>query len=215
MISHISWDKIFQVVLLTFHVFLKLHSILCINLKKKKKWTERPTRTSVVVLWIFWLTMQNLTLFNAIKLTAVVPGCVYIETGLLMNVLISHTNISPWNSFVWLQLSTSSNLPIHWFFTFFISINSLQSSFPLHFLLPQHKQGFPGGSIKNPPTRQENLGSIPGLGRFPGGGHGNPFQYSCLENPHGQRGLVGYSPWGCKESDTTERLSTTTTQLAQ
>ena len=32
-------------------------------------------------------------------------------------------------------------------------------------------------------------------------------QCSCLENPHGQRNLVGYSPWGCKESDTTEQLS--------
>ena len=52
------------------------------------------------------------------------------------------------------------------------------------------------------------LGSIPGLGRFPGGGHDNPLQYSCLEDPHGQRSLAGYSPWGRKESDTTERLST-------
>ena len=42
----------------------------------------------------------------------------------------------------------------------------------------------------------------------PGGGHGNPLQYSCLENPHGQRSLVGYSPWGYKELDTTKRLST-------
>ena len=50
--------------------------------------------------------------------------------------------------------------------------------------------------------------SIPGSGRSPGGGHGNPLQYSCLENPHGQRSLVGYSPWGLKETDTTERLST-------
>ena len=41
-----------------------------------------------------------------------------------------------------------------------------------------------------------------------GGGHGNPLQYSCLENPHGQRSLAGYSPWGCKESDKTEQLST-------
>ena len=39
-----------------------------------------------------------------------------------------------------------------------------------------------------------DLGSIPGLGRSPGGGHGNPLQYSCLENPHGQRSLVGYGP---------------------
>ena len=33
-------------------------------------------------------------------------------------------------------------------------------------------------------------------------------QYSCLENPHGQRSLAGYSPWGCKESDMTEQLNT-------
>ena len=52
-----------------------------------------------------------------------------------------------------------------------------------------------------------DTGSIPGLGRSPGGGHGNPLQYSCLENPHGQRSLAGYSPWGRKESDTTELLS--------
>ena len=49
-----------------------------------------------------------------------------------------------------------------------------------------------------------DLGSIAGLGRFPLGGHGNPLQCSCLENPHGQRSLLGYSPWGHKELDTTE-----------
>ena len=38
-------------------------------------------------------------------------------------------------------------------------------------------------------------------------GHGNPLQYSCLENTHGQRSSVGYSPGGCKEPDMTERLS--------
>ena len=42
----------------------------------------------------------------------------------------------------------------------------------------------------------------------PGGEHGNPFWYSCLENPHGQRSLVDFSPWGRKELDTTEWLST-------
>ena len=50
---------------------------------------------------------------------------------------------------------------------------------------------------------------ITGLGRSPEGGHGNPLQYSCLENPHGQRSLVSYSPWGRKESDMTEQLRTT------
>ena len=42
----------------------------------------------------------------------------------------------------------------------------------------------------------------------PGEGNGNPLQYSCLENLHGQRCLAGYSPWGRKELDTTGRLST-------
>ena len=49
-----------------------------------------------------------------------------------------------------------------------------------------------------------DLGSIPGLGRSPGGGHGTPLQYSCLENPHGQRSLEGYTSRGRKESDTAE-----------
>ena len=39
-----------------------------------------------------------------------------------------------------------------------------------------------------------DLGSIPGSGRSPGGEHGNPPQYSCLEKTHGQKSLVGYSP---------------------
>ena len=56
-----------------------------------------------------------------------------------------------------------------------------------------------------------DLGSIPELGRSPGGGHGNPLQYFCLENPHGQRSLEGYSPWGHKESDMT-KLSTARAQ---
>ena len=53
-----------------------------------------------------------------------------------------------------------------------------------------------------------HLGSIPGLGRSPGGEHGNPLQYSSMENPHGQRSLAGYSSWGHKELDMTEQLST-------
>ena len=62
--------------------------------------------------------------------------------------------------------------------------------------------GFPGGSgRKESACNVGDLGSIPGLGRSSGGGHGNPLQYSWLENPHGQRTLVGYSPLGHKESD--------------
>ena len=54
--------------------------------------------------------------------------------------------------------------------------------------------GFPGGlDSKESTCNAGDLGSIPGLGRSPGGGHGNPLQYSYLESPHGQRGLAGYS----------------------
>ena len=61
--------------------------------------------------------------------------------------------------------------------------------------------------VNNPLANAGNIrdmGSIPGSGKFPGGEHGNPLQYSYQEDPHGQRSLVGYSPWSCKESDTAE-----------
>ena len=65
--------------------------------------------------------------------------------------------------------------------------------------------GFPGDSDgKELANSVGDLGSVPRMGRSPGGGHGNPLQYSCLVNPHGQRSLVGYGPWGHKESDLTE-----------
>ena len=52
-----------------------------------------------------------------------------------------------------------------------------------------------------------DLGSIPGLGRKLEEDLGNPLQYFCLENPHGQRSLAGYSSQGHKESNTTDQLS--------
>ena len=65
--------------------------------------------------------------------------------------------------------------------------------------------GFPSGSDgKESICNVGDLGSIPGLGRSPRGGHGNQLQYSCLENPYGQSSLAGYNLWGCKESDSTE-----------
>ena len=60
--------------------------------------------------------------------------------------------------------------------------------------------------VKNPPANAGDiryLGSIPGLGRSPGGGHGNPLQYSCLENPM-DRGAYRVTIHGVRESDTTE-----------
>ena len=69
--------------------------------------------------------------------------------------------------------------------------------------------------VKNPPANVGDIrgvGSIPGLGRSPGGKHGKllqyffffPLQYFFLENSHGERSLAGYSPYSRKESDMTE-----------
>ena len=69
--------------------------------------------------------------------------------------------------------------------------------------------GFPGGSdSEESACNAGDLGSIPGLGRSPVEGQGNPFQYSCLDNPHGQRSLAASCLWHHKKSDTTECLST-------
>ena len=68
--------------------------------------------------------------------------------------------------------------------------------------------GFPGGSDgKESACNAEDLGLIPGSGRFPGKGNGNPgivFPVFLPGEFHGQKSLVGYSPWGHKELDTTE-----------
>ena len=62
---------------------------------------------------------------------------------------------------------------------------------------------FGGSDGKASAWNAGDQGSIPRSGRSPGEGNGTPLQYSCLEN-HGWRSLVGYSPWGGKELDTTE-----------
>ena len=58
-------------------------------------------------------------------------------------------------------------------------------------------------TVKNLSANTGDLGLIPGSGKSPGEGNGTPVQYSCLENSM-DRSLVGYNPWGCKESDTTK-----------
>ena len=83
-------------------------------------------------------------------------------------------------------------------------LNSHDFKYHLGYLL-----GFPGGSDgKESTCNVGDLGLIPGLRRSPGGGHVNPLHYSCLENSHEKKSLEGYSPWGRKELDTAEQLST-------
>ena len=65
-------------------------------------------------------------------------------------------------------------------------------------------RSFPSGSVvKNPPVKEKDSGSISGLGRVPGGGHGNPPQYSCLENPMDRGDWPATVHGVAKGSDTT------------
>ena len=77
------------------------------------------------------------------------------------------------------------------------------------------KSGFPCSSVgKESAYSAGRPGSIPGSGGSPGEGNGSPLQGPCLEKPHGQRSLVGCSPWGRKASATTERLTHTKSAIS-
>ena len=73
----------------------------------------------------------------------------------------------------------------------------------------RNQRSYPGASqavlvVKNLPANAGDIRGvdlIPGSGRSPGEVNGNPLQYSCLENPRGQRSMVGYSPWGHRVGD--------------
>ena len=67
--------------------------------------------------------------------------------------------------------------------------------------------------VKNPPANVggiRDVSSIPGLGGHPGGGNGDPTPVFLSEESHGQKSLVGYSLWGCKELDKTEATEPST-----
>ena len=61
--------------------------------------------------------------------------------------------------------------------------------------------------VKNLPASVGDVGSIPGLGRSPGEGNGNPFQYSCLKNPMGRGAWWATVHGVAKELDTTSQLN--------
>ena len=121
------------------------------------------------------------------------------QAGILEWVVISFSRGYSWPR-GWTQVSCvlciGRQILYHW-----ATWEALTMTFRLDIMF----KGFPGGSEnKESACNAEDLGSVPGLSRSHGGRHGNPLQYSCLENPHGQRSLSGYSPWGLKELDMTE-----------
>ena len=86
-------------------------------------------------------------------------------------------------------------------------LNSTVSITALFTIARTWKQSFPVGSDdKEPPCNAGDPGSIPGLGRYPGEGNGNPLQCSCLKIPWTEE-PVGYSPWIHKELDIAEQLT--------
>ena len=124
--------------------------------------------------------------------------------------------MTPWTA----ALQASLSFTISWTFLKVMSIESVMPSnllilCHLLLLLPSiNNKGimgvyFPDGpAIKNLPASVGHPGLIPGLERSPGKGSDNPFQYSGLRNPMGERSLAGYTAHGItKESDMTQRLN--------
>ena len=112
-----------------------------------------------------------------------------------------------------LQLANLANICYHRKQINHYSLQDLEKAFWLQVI---RSLGFPGGSVSKESTwNVGDLGLIPGLLRAPERGYGSPLLYSCLESPHGQRSLAGYSLWGRKEWDMTERLSTFFKNLQQ
>ena len=125
-------------------------------------------------------------------------------------------SLCPWLSVLVLALVCSLNLAVHWNHALkkyqFLGLKSQWSWFNWPGVKCGHGEllkvmlmcsGLPtwlsGKESSNAEdTRDADAGSIPGLGRSSGGGHGHPLRYSCLENPHGQRSLAGCIPWGVK-----------------
>ena len=86
----------------------------------------------------------------------------------------------------------------------FFLANFNSTYFALYVLLLALREGFPGGSLlKDPPVKARDSGLILGLGRSPGGGNGNPLQYSCLGNSM-DRGAWRDTVHGVAKSHTTE-----------
>ena len=114
-------------------------------------------------------------------------------------IIISHGNLN-------ISISGSKHLLVH-FSRVYYGTGWFKVNFQEIALSRFRFWGFPSGSeVKASAHNTGDLGSVPGLGRFPGEGQGNPLQYSWLENPIGQRSLVGYGPQGRKELDTIEWL---------
>ena len=100
-----------------------------------------------------------------------------------------------------LQLANLANICYHRKQINHYSLQDLEKAFWLQVI---RSLGFPGGSVSKESTwNVGDLVLIPGLLRAPERGYGSPLLYSCLESPHGQRSLAGYSPWGHTGSDTT------------
>ena len=81
--------------------------------------------------------------------------------------------------------------------------------------MSKRETSFVAQMVKESACNAEDLGLIPWSGRSPREGNRYPLQYPYLENSmsHEPRSLAGYSPWGCKESDMTERLTLSLSQV--
>ena len=160
----------------------------------------RISQVPVLTVISLSLLLQNLRLISSILLFKIMlyryfvyrPFCTWVNFFVKSN--------------LWSRHSGSNNISFTFLQVNFRDIVKLPLSGLCQFIFHQQCV-FPAGSDSKASTYNTgDLGSIPGLGRSPGEGNGNPLQYSYLENPMDGGIWLGYSPCGHKESDMTEQL---------
>ena len=134
------------------------------------------------------------------------PVCEFVYYSLIIFLPLDYFTSSTVKYILIFLLCLCKHTHTHTHRVFLMKIGLCYIIVPWHASLTQY-QVLVAQMVKHLPAVQETWGSISGLGRSLGEQNSNPLQYSCLENPHGQRSLAGYSPWGHKESDRTEWLT--------
>ena len=153
--------------------------------------TVPPGKSVPMIFFFFWCGLFLRSLLNLLQYCI----CCLCSGFLALRHLSSLTRdqncipyIRRWSLNHW----TTGEAPCFLILKLTFSLRSFLGLFEIPYLsplgLPQWLRG------KESTCDAGDTGSIPGLGRSPGGGHGNPLQYSCLENPHRQRSLAVYSP---------------------
>ena len=178
--SPLETTSLFSVSASLFHSYLHLCHIL------NSTYKQHP-----MTLVFFWLALLRVIISRSMHVTA--SG---ISSSIFMTDWYSITH-ALYPSYIYHVLSIHPSANGHWgCFHVLVFVNSAAVLYVSFWIIVLCGASPVAQMVQTSTCNVGDPSLIPGLRRSPGWGHGSPFQYSCLENPHGEKSLVGYSPWG-------------------